>query len=189
MNCPIFILFSLSVSEPLTSKPANMSPRAASVEPRPSPLTNSKLLAVFKGQRAKVLKMEAVSSLGEHYMQKNTSIRYVLGLEEFKNKIHYYIFQGGFLTALKSFVLRGPRSRDQETLENLKSLKTSCLSGLPRRMIQTLVATSLVTIPMLQMVTRKSLLLLGSWDPSQLWIQVLLDVQKMLSDKESNEQC
>ena len=38
------------------------------------------------------------------------------------------------------------------------------------RMIQPLaqVATSLVTIPMLQMVTRKSLLLLGSWDPSQL---------------------
>ena len=38
------------------------------------------------------------------------------------------------------------------------------------RMIKPLaqVATSLVTIPMLQMVTRKSLLLLGSWDPSQL---------------------
>ena len=81
MKCPVFIYSFFPVCEPLSPKPPDMSPRAPLDEPRASPLTNSKLLAAFKGQRAKVIKMEAVSSLGEHYMQKNTSIRSVFGLE------------------------------------------------------------------------------------------------------------
>ena len=56
--------------------PANtiMSPTVP--RPRPSPLTNRKLLSVFKGYRKNTIKMEDVSTLGERYMKKETSIRY-----------------------------------------------------------------------------------------------------------------
>ena len=57
-----------------------MSPRVPGPV-RPSPLTNRKLLAVFKGKRPNILNIEDVSLVGERYMQKSTSIRFVLRVE------------------------------------------------------------------------------------------------------------
>ena len=66
------------VCETFSSQPTKMSPRASSAVSMPSPLTNNKLLAAFKGQRSNVLKIEDISTLGDRYMQKATSIRYII---------------------------------------------------------------------------------------------------------------
>ena len=43
----------------------------------PSVLTNSKLFVRFKGCRPDKLRIEDVSEIGERYLQKQTSIRYI----------------------------------------------------------------------------------------------------------------
>ena len=72
-----------------------MSPREPSV-PIPSPLTNSKLLVAFKGIPGTKINIDAVSRLGDKYMQKETSIRFVLLLY-----IGLYIFRPHIFSPLK----------------------------------------------------------------------------------------
>ena len=57
---------------------AKMSPTPpADSIPKPSPLTNLKLLAVFKKVRGNKIRIEDVNALGDKYLKKETSIRYV----------------------------------------------------------------------------------------------------------------
>ena len=53
-----------------------MAPRVPQL-PRPSPLTNRKLLNVFKGKKPNQIKFDDICTLGTRYMQKTTSIRFV----------------------------------------------------------------------------------------------------------------
>ena len=72
-----------------------MSPREPSV-PIPSPLTNSKLLVAFKGIPGTKINIDAVSRLGDKYMQMETSIRFVLLIY-----IGLYIFQPHIFSPIK----------------------------------------------------------------------------------------
>ena len=93
-----------------------MSPRAPTAELRASPLTNGKLLATFKGIRPNIIKIEDVSALGDMYMQKATSIRFLFQLifESFNSSV-FRRFASSF-SNLRLERVQLKRSRNVESL-------------------------------------------------------------------------
>ena len=93
-------------------------------------LTNRKLLDAFKGLKPNKIKIDDVSSLGDKYMQKATSIRfgYFLNWNDFS-----LFVKGGFHLALPIFAWNKGNSNAQETQRHSKFLNRNCFLGLLKR--------------------------------------------------------